>query len=165
MKRTWTNLARYNCWANERLTAVISELPEPVANQEIVSSFPSVKLTLLHIWDAELLWLKRLQGVSLPCFPSADFSGNTAEACENVVATSREFQAFVEVQPEAFFQKTLSFKTMSFGAQQQRAFEIIQHCLNHSTYHRGQLVTMTRQLGLEKIPSTDFIYFLRQEAK
>ena len=27
---------------------------------------------------------------------------------------------------------------------------------NHVAYHRGQLVNMLRQLGLEKIPPTDF---------
>jgi uncharacterized damage-inducible protein DinB len=32
---------------------------------------------------------------------------------------------------------------------------------NHATYHRGQLVTMLRQIGAEKIPATDFAAFVR----
>jgi uncharacterized damage-inducible protein DinB len=33
--------------------------------------------------------------------------------------------------------------------------------MNHGTYHRGQLVTMFRQLGLEEIPSTDLMTFAK----
>lgn len=34
------------------------------------------------------------------------------------------------------------------------------HCANHSTYHRGQLVTMLRQVGVAP-PNTDYTQFVR----
>jgi uncharacterized damage-inducible protein DinB len=37
------------------------------------------------------------------------------------------------------------------------------HLFNHNTYHRGQLVTMLRQLGMDKIPATDFIVWSRKK--
>ena len=37
------------------------------------------------------------------------------------------------------------------------------HVFNHSTYHNGQIVTMLRQLKIEKIPATDFIAWTREE--
>jgi uncharacterized damage-inducible protein DinB len=37
------------------------------------------------------------------------------------------------------------------------------HVFNHGTYHRGQLVTMLRQLGIENIPATDFIVWSREK--
>jgi uncharacterized damage-inducible protein DinB len=37
------------------------------------------------------------------------------------------------------------------------------HLFNHGTYHRGQLVTMLRELGIEKIPPTDFIVWSRRK--
>jgi uncharacterized damage-inducible protein DinB len=163
MKSVWTKFTHYNCWANEQMAAIFSGVPEEMTNREIVSSFPSVRLTMLHIWDAEFVWLKRLQGASLSPFPSKSFTGNMKAVCENVVNISQEFQAFVEGQPEEYFEIKISYKTLSLEAYQQRAYEMIQHSLNHSTYHRGQLVMMARQLGVEKIPSTDFIFFLRQE--
>jgi uncharacterized damage-inducible protein DinB len=39
--------------------------------------------------------------------------------------------------------------------------DVFLHVLNHGTYHRGQLVNMLRQLGIEKIPQTDFIVWSR----
>ncbi|MCW3088046.1 MAG: hypothetical protein JWQ78_1432, partial [Sediminibacterium sp.] len=39
--------------------------------------------------------------------------------------------------------------------------EILLHLFNHGTYHRGQLVTLLRQVGVEEIPRTDYIEFSR----
>jgi uncharacterized damage-inducible protein DinB len=45
----------------------------------------------------------------------------------------------------------------------QPVFQVIMHVLNHSTYHRGQIVNMLRQLGIEKIPQTDMIVWARMK--
>ncbi|HET9131583.1 MAG TPA: DinB family protein [Terriglobia bacterium] len=37
----------------------------------------------------------------------------------------------------------------------------MQHLANHSTYHRGQITTMLRQLGVTPV-STDLIAYYRQ---
>jgi uncharacterized damage-inducible protein DinB len=34
---------------------------------------------------------------------------------------------------------------------------LLHHIFNHNTYHNGQLVTMLRVLGIERLPATDFI--------
>jgi len=39
--------------------------------------------------------------------------------------------------------------------------ELTQHCINHSTYHRRQLITIARSIGIDKnLPSTDFFFFI-----
>ena len=42
-------------------------------------------------------------------------------------------------------------------------WEMIMHCMNHSTYHRGQIVTILREGGVTTIPSTDLIAYLREK--
>jgi uncharacterized damage-inducible protein DinB len=42
-------------------------------------------------------------------------------------------------------------------------YHVLHHIFNHSTYHRGQLVTMLRQLGSKDIPATDFIAFVKKK--
>jgi uncharacterized damage-inducible protein DinB len=37
----------------------------------------------------------------------------------------------------------------------------MQHLVNHSTYHRGQVVTMLRQAGVKPV-ATDLIAFYRE---
>jgi uncharacterized damage-inducible protein DinB len=45
----------------------------------------------------------------------------------------------------------------------QPIYQMLLHMFNHGTYHRGQLVTMLRQLGIQKLPSTDFIEWSRRK--
>ncbi len=162
MKEIYVNYASYNLWANSRMLETFAGLSAEQLETPIVSSFPSVRLTFLHIWDAEALWLERLQGNSPAFFPSKYFMGDNHDVFSGFIKASTEFLAFVEGQPASFFEEPLFFKTISYGEQTQRAFEMIHHCMNHSTFHRGQLITMGRQLGIEKFPPTDYAYFLRE---
>jgi uncharacterized damage-inducible protein DinB len=40
-----------------------------------------------------------------------------------------------------------------------RNFEYIMHYANHSTYHRGQVVTIGRNLGFTDAPMTDYNFY------
>ena len=163
MKEIYLNYVSYNLWANRRLAALFSDLSEAQAEQHIESSFPSVRRTVLHIWDAELIWLKRLQDEKINDFPSKFFTGDFKTALEGWLAESEKFLRHVEGLSEADFLAEKSYHSILSGAYTQRVFEMIHHCMNHSTYHRGQLVTFARQLGLENIPSTDMIFYLREK--
>ena len=41
--------------------------------------------------------------------------------------------------------------------------DLMYHVINHSSYHRGQVITLLRQLGHEP-PATDFREFLKETA-
>ena len=43
----------------------------------------------------------------------------------------------------------------------QPTWQMLLHVFNHGTYHRGQLVNMLRQLGVSRIPATDFALWSR----
>jgi len=42
--------------------------------------------------------------------------------------------------------------------------QLVQHCVNHSTYHRGAIVSMGRQLNLNKAPSTDMLFYFNDNS-
>jgi len=44
-------------------------------------------------------------------------------------------------------------------------WQMLLHVFNHGSYHRGQLVNMFSQLGVEKIPQTDFLIWTRTVKK
>jgi uncharacterized damage-inducible protein DinB len=165
MKQLLVEYARYNYWANERLVNLFRTTKDELISQNIVSSFPSVRQTLLHIWDAESLWLERLNDRSPTVFPSANFSGTNAEVYELVLTSSVAFLQFVENQPAPFYRARKKVMTMTSGEYHEFVPDMVHHCLNHSTFHRGQLVTMCRQLGIANIPATDFIFYKREMKK
>ena len=154
--------AIYNHWANSRIVDWLQTQPAGLLEQEMPSSFPSLKLTLLHIWGAEDVWLRRLQGSSPVRFISADFKGNLEELFSGFLRRSAEFRDFLGAQTPGYFEQSTSYTHTSGTPFTQRNAEIILHCLQHSTFHRGQLITMARNLGITDVPHTDYILYVRE---
>lgn len=75
--------------------------------------------------------------------------------------SSREFVALVE-KCKADYSGMVSYKTLDGKEFKNTVEEVVTHCMNHGTYHRGQLITMLRQAGHTKVGSTDYIRFARE---
>lgn len=165
MKQTLQNLTSYNLWANKRMIGMLRE-NEPRIDQVVKSSFPTLRKTLHHIWGAEELWYKRLHGESLPYIPAWDFEGSFEEAEVRFIAVSKLIQDLITQKDEKFLMQSCSYNDTRGNAHINTHWEMIMHCMNHSTYHRGQVVTMLRETGVVKIIGTDLIlYFREKEAK
>jgi len=164
MNQLLKKYVHYNLWANKRIIEILSKEADELINQTIKNSFPSLRLTIGHIWDAEIIWLRRLQGISLDSFPSKEFNGNSQELLEGWLDGSTEFLEFIKKQESSFLESTIHYATTKGDSFQTPAQVIIQHCMNHSTYHRGQIITICRQLDIPGTMSTDFITYQRTEA-
>ena len=163
MKNLLINYANYNLWANQLVSDFLKKnLSDEQIHREISSSFPSVMKTVLHIWDAQYLWLKRMEGISLSVFPSKDFKGTTQDALNGLMETSIRWVEVVNNCSEDFLNSELTYKTVAGAEFKNKVSDIFQHVFNHSTYHRGQIVTMLRQLGFTELFSTDYISFCRE---
>lgn len=152
---------QYNLWANTQTINWLKTKPIALMEQEVLSSFPNLKLTLLHIWAAEKIWLERLQGTPPTTFLSQTFAGSTEDVFEGILQQSAAFSDYVQVLSESQFNETGDFRLLNGTEDQRQRAEMIHHCMNHSAYHRGQIVTIARNLGLTDPPSTDFIKYLR----
>ena len=165
MKKLVADYARYNLWANERLIAAIKEMDIALIDKDLGSSFPSIRQTLLHIWDVETLWLQRLKGEKPTAFPSKTFTGTHQDIYDGLVFASRAFIRHIEDVPATSFTHMVEFTTFSYGEAKEQIYNVMHHCLNHSTHHRGQLVTMMRQCGVKQFPPLDFIFYRREKNK
>ena len=164
MKELLLQYAQYNVWANKLIIDVLLKLEEGAADKEIISSFPSVFKTVMHTWSAESIWLQRLLLAERPVWQEDVFAGNIEAACSEWQKTSAELVKFVEKQyDDKALQHVLQFYDRQKNSYKMPVYQVLHHVFNHSTYHRGQLITMLRQLGLTKLPQTDFTAFVRQK--
>lgn len=152
----------YNYWANERVGGWLQGLTAEVLDKELMSSFPSIRKTVFHIWDAEFIWLSRLQGSSLKNFPNAEYDNRTPIL--SFINVSEQFRNYISVQEEIFFEQETTYSNLKGQSYTTANTGIIMHCMNHSTFHRGQLVTMLRNAGISNLQSTDLITYLRETA-
>ena len=162
MKELLQQYAAYNIWANKLLVDRISKLSNDEINKEIASSFPSLYKTMQHMWLAEEAWWQRLKLVENIDLQSEKFTGTFTELSIN---HAKQSQQWVEWINNANENQLLHVFAYIRNKEQLKmpVYQMIQHVFNHASYHRGQLVTILRQLGADKIPTTDFSAFCRKK--
>lgn len=147
----------YNHWANQQMAEWLSLASEEDLIREIESSYSTIKETIFHIWGAEYLWLQVVKGEDYSNSPVKDFKGSKEELFEGWLKASQRFSDHVKTMSLEDLQEQ---RPRSNGEGYTLIADMIHHCMNHSTYHRGQLITMGRQAGLTDAPRTDFIYYV-----
>lgn len=152
----------YNLWANTQTINWLKSKPLDLLDKVVPSSFPSLRETMLHTWSAQDVWLQRLQGTDPDTFLAATFKGSNTELMDGLIRNSAAFRDFMEAQESSYFSRKIAYVQTGGIAYEQTTSEIIQHCMQHSTYHRGQIVTIARNLGLTDPPKTDYIQHCRQ---
>jgi uncharacterized damage-inducible protein DinB len=163
MKELLTQYASYNLWAHQKLLELILALPEEKQKQELPSSFKSIESTVLHMWDAESIWWQRMKMLERVQVPGESYKGNMQEACSGLLAQSALWKHWVESATDMALDHVFQYYSTKRELFKQPTWQMILHVFNHGTYHRGQLVNMLRQSGVEKIPQTDFIVWSRKK--
>jgi len=160
-------LFSYTEWANDLAMEAASKLPDESLRREVGISHKSIFGTLLHMAGAEWIWLERWHGRS-PAKAEA-WSLWTTESCADLATLKERWSNLVDQRTryvseldDASLAAELSFKLLSGDPGSMRLSDQMQHVVNHATLHRGQVVGMIRQLGIEP-PATDLIFYLRRE--
>jgi uncharacterized damage-inducible protein DinB len=161
-KQDILTLFEYDAWATERMLEAVRGLLEKHYTENIGSSAASVGSTLIHIHGACRLWLDRWLGRD-------DGRGLNTEMSSLDALRSRwndlrkELNTFLQSVAENQLQAPLSYKDMKGRTHSQPLIQQMQHLVNHSTYHRGQVAAMLRQLGAQAV-NTDLITYYRQKS-
>ena len=155
-------LYEYNRWVNRRFLDATSGLTEEEFNRDLKSSFQSVQATLEHILEAEWIWLERWRGVSPTDVPPWDTSTHAALRAQWQII-EQDQQAYLGSLTDEHLRSVIAYRSFASQPYAQPLWQLMRHVVNHSTYHRGQVATMLRQLG-HPVPVSDLIAFYRQEA-
>jgi uncharacterized damage-inducible protein DinB len=154
-------LFQYNAWANRRLFDALAPLPGDQYMRDLKSSFGSIHGTVCHIVWAEQLWLHRWLAQAPPATPQGQDLAGLAEARARWEVVEAERLAFLAAFTEPRLNEGITMQPTGGGAYTHPFHQTFRHTVDHSSYHRGQVVTMLRQLGV-KPPSTGMIGFFRQ---
>ena len=154
------SLYAYNQWANARFFEAIEGLDETRRTAPLESSFPSVLATLGHIVGAEWIWLSRWQGTSPIGFPDWLQSPTLEDLRARLSQVETDRAAYLAALTDDTLQHPLDYRLLNGTASSTRLLDLLLHVVNHSTYHRGQLTTLLRQVGGTP-PATDYVVYTR----
>lgn len=153
----------YNCWANYRTLDSCATLTGEQFTRDLGSSFRSVRDTLAHICGAEWLWLERWHGRSPNALPTAAEFPNLEALRHRWDELERNLLDYLSSLTPEDIQRVVHHNTTQGVPQSAPLWQMLQHLVNHGTYHRGQVATMLRQLGAKPL-STDLIFFYRERS-
>ena len=158
LKHLIHHYAAYDLWANTRIADRLSRESEASLDEPVRSSFPSLRSTLMHVRNAEAAWFQRMSGIPQvwPAEPS--------EELPTLLKHVRVMHDYARSLSSEELLAPASYKDLKGNTHTSLRWQALMHCFNHGTYHRGQLVTMMRMLGLEEIPAMDLIVFQRLNA-
>jgi uncharacterized damage-inducible protein DinB len=159
-------LAAYNAWATHRVFQAVEALPAEETARDLKSSHKSIHGTLTHMVGAEKIWLSRMTGNPDKGMVRPSDVPTIADVRALWEQTGFATAKFLGTMTDRKLQETFSMSTAA-GDQFTHTFaQALQHVVDHSSYHRGQVITLMRQMGYTP-PNTGMISFFREtgEAK
>jgi uncharacterized damage-inducible protein DinB len=151
----------YHYWARDRMIDAIEPLTVEQYNRKLGSSFTSIRETVVHIYAAEWAWHSRWAGQAPTALLSSEGYPDVPSIRQAWVEHEVRMRGFLEALGEPGVGKVFEYRLLS-GAEGSSAFwQMLQHVVNHASYHRGQVTTMLRQIGAPPAKSMDMIAFYR----
>jgi uncharacterized damage-inducible protein DinB len=154
---------QYNAWADRRLLDACASLTNEQFTRNLGSSFSSVRDTVTHLYGAEWVWNERFQERS----PSALLSGAGFPDLASIRAKLEEMDQYyidyVSKLTQQDLDRVIRYKGFTGDEFSNPIWQSLHQLTNHASYHRGQVVTLLRQLGVKPV-STDLIMYYREQA-
>jgi uncharacterized damage-inducible protein DinB len=154
-------LLDYHYWARDRLLEAIAPLTADQLNRDLGSSFPSIRQTVVHIYAAEWAWYSRWQGSSPTALLPDERFPDVAAIRSAWLELEEKMRAFLDGLGEDGVARVFDYKLLNQQPGSSPLWQMLQHVVNHASYHRGQVTTMLRQISAQPGKSMDAIAFYR----
>lgn len=159
-----TKLLRYKAWADDCLYMSLAKLPDAVLTAQQPIIFGSILRTLNHVYAMDLVWKAHLEGTT------HGFTSRNPDDCPTFDQLQTDqrtiddwYLDYAEVLQPDHGREVLEIAFIGGGGAPMSRTEILQHVVNHTTYHRGHIADMVYPIPA-KPPVTDFPVFLRETA-
>lgn len=156
--RLWT----FHHWATDKAFDALAALSPVELDRQWGGSFGTGRALLHHVVGLERLLCDRLSGRSPKALPeyAADYGGR--EFRDVWQSTKSDQRDFVDALTSDQLAKDLTYVNIKGEMCTYPLADVLFQCVNHGTYHRGQIIHLLRDLGREP-PPTDFTVFLREQ--
>jgi len=150
MKNYFLKLFNYDHFENKAIAKVIIEAAEPKQ---------AIKL-MAHLLAAQQTWLNRCKGLStidVALWP--DWQTDTFD--QLIDDNHKSWAEFLNGLHPEDFQRMIAYKNSKGDSYENLLEDILAHLINHGTHHRAQIGQQLKLAGLENLPNTDYIFYIR----
>lgn len=155
----------YNYWANQRCLKAAQRLTQEQLFQAHRHSWGSVHGVLLHIMNAEWIWLQRWQGNSPRAFLSSLDYPSLEAIVEGWKPLEAQMRAFIAARTPQSLRLEISYTNIAGKAFHLPLWQLVAHVPNHGSHHRGELAAMFANLGVPHEEEDWYYYFLEKSSQ
>ena len=157
LKKIMSNYADYNLWVNQQFVNWLSPKSDDLLYAEMPSSFSTIMKTLDHIWSTEEYWFSVISEKALTQKKAED-ELSKEEIFAGLLNSSAKLKHFINSLSEEDLSREIKIINPWFECELPIADYLLQ-VINHGTYHRGQIVTMGRNIGITDASNTDYNFY------
>ena len=152
MKDYFTRLFNYDHYANHILTATIIKAGNPLKSVQLMA----------HLLAAQQIWLARCKGAAATGI--ALWPDWPAETLDQLIDQNHsDLISYLNDQTIADFDKTVAYENSKGEKFENKLVDLLVHLINHGTHHRAQAGQVIKFTGVEGLPNTDYIIYLRAQ--
>lgn len=157
MNDDFAALYHYDRWANRRILESCRNLTIEQYAAEPVPGWSSVRSSIVHIAVATEGWLRGLNGESVQSVPTETDLPTVVDAEHHLDRAYRSVdELLATLTPDVLAApRTLSRRGRTVVLP---PWVVLRHLVNHATYHRGQVASKLKRLGIDP-PATDFVFW------
>jgi uncharacterized damage-inducible protein DinB len=152
---------RYLTWATQLVLDGVKVMPAAEYEKDRGSSHGGIKGTLEHMFRADTLWFSRVSGEPFGKISDIEVPATLDEIEKQWIQLFSRWQKWMAQLSSNQFGIEVRYTNSQGVPFSTPLWQIVLHLVNHSTMHRGQVVTMMRQAGM-KPPLTDLIAYYRE---
>jgi len=153
MKHYFISLFNYDKYANELIADAIHATGQPEKPAQLMA----------HLLAAQQVWFNRcvgLQPAMVELWPA--LGGKTGKFFNQITDNHNAWLSYLNKLDEIDFENAISYKNTRGDSFADPLSAILAHVINHGTHHRAQIGQQLKFAGVEKLPVTDYIFYLRQ---
>jgi uncharacterized damage-inducible protein DinB len=160
-KDALSRLIDYTIWANHRVLRACATVAPDDFRREMNASFGGIRGTLAHMMWSEWIWLERWKGVSPPGPPDESDFVDVIALRDRWTVIEDHRRAWLAALPASGASAIIDYRTTAGAPFSAPLWQLVQHVANHSTYHRGQVTSLLRQVDGRTV-GTDMVLFDRE---
>lgn len=154
----------YNAWANDRILDTAANLTAGQLAAKAGASFDSIHDTLVHIMNAQWLWLSRWQGVSPRTMLDPAGFPDLHSIRARWQQIERDMQAFTARLDESALGRVVDYTNTAGQPNAYPLWQMMVHQVNHATQHRSEIAMILTQFG-HSPGWLDFLHYLDLQKK
>ncbi len=153
------DLLLYMLWADRTTLSAVRAVSPDDLTREAGVSFGSLLGTMVHTLGSQKLWLSRFSGQPLDHRPRLEDFPDLLSWIHGWEEMASEVEAFVASLTDSHLADLITWTSSEGETRTAPLWQLVLHLVNHTSYHRGQVTSLLRQLGHQP-PATDLVDYL-----